>query len=1269
MVLVFAIARLGNAQGPIPGTWLYDQNENKVDDRIESLAESNPDALIGMIVDFRYQPTLEDSLRLTEFGRVNHVMQYIPSISLRDIQPNRAFTLAEDMNVVMIELDEIGYITTDVSVRAIRARPSEEYSPNTAWEEGFGGQGINIAILDTGVDDGHPSLDDMDDNPTTTDPKFVAGYDATANPRVGMNPDDDNNSFWNGFNCVQGSIFHGTHVAGIALGTGGGTDSIGVAPEAKLIDVKVVDSCGSYTSSDLIAGIEWCIKNRSTAWRGQPADHYGIDVLNLSLGSRAASDGQDAASRAVNKAVEKGLIVVVAVGNDNQTNHIPSPAAADGAIAVGSVNDQGTVGRRDDIISSHPSWGSNRGPRDSDNDADQMDELKPDVTAYGSFITSAEGIDPNQNGTDYHKLSGTSMATPHVSGVCAFILSARPNFLPHDVKNLLRSTAEDRNGASFPALDQQYDVDFGWGIVDAHAAVTTPAAPPDLWISREPRWWLSKDIWLATDPPDVGQANTINARINNTSVTPASGVTVDFRAGIFGTGQGLSNWLWQTSTTINVPGTGSIIASVPWTPAAALLVKGPGHPCIQVEIVHTPDPNISNNIAQKNIKIQGGIGSSTFTFRAWNPVDEPKRVFFGLDRFDLPEGWHALFGPDGLFDLDYGDSVDLFAEVFPSRGSVPGDRGTVRVSEFFRGTIEPVGGVAFSLVMEATSAKLALPDTFAAYMDTIFVPVIVSTDSAIGLAQFVVDYDTTVARFIGAQRGRNTPDFSIISQPDLPFPPSTFPETNKNVLVQLSGGGLNFFTGHNQQVAQLSFTMVDSVVERNSPLIFDRNPERTFLTTARLHDIGGDELAMFDGALRGHPAQWPVYVSVKYDLIDPPRPVPEVEVTLDHSNGGTWRGVTGEDGRCEIPAVPRGEVNISFSKTEDKRNAITGADALLTLRHLAFLEQLNEPHMKAADVTLDTIVTGADAMAILRYLAFFSAGIAHAGYWEFIAGTPVPIPIPIPPPEEAPVEFSAYLLGDVTLNWGEGLTASGESTASYFLKEAATSEVSLHLGEVEGTAGKQVLLPVALQTNGIAANTLILTAEYDPACLEYRSALKTKISEHFMMVENSTETGKVHIAMAGVPGINKNGNILQMAFRVIGKTTEENTELKFSRAFINDLKVMNRTSGQVSFSRSGTEVPRTFQLAQNYPNPFNAETIIRYGIPDTKGGPVHVSLNIFNINGQRVRGLVDEEKAPGYHSVKWDGRDNNHRPVASGLYFYQMQADEFKSIKKVAVLK
>ena len=1252
LILCIAWSLASLAQGPTPGVWLYDQNENKIDDRIETIASSFPDSLIDMIVDLRHKPEELDIDYFRSFGEISYVMQYLPSLSLHNVGAEMAFTIAQDMDVVMVEWDETVAASIATSVRAIKARSSSVYA-NSAWSAGFKGKGINIAILDTGVDDGHPSLDDMDDNPSTNDPKFVAGFDATASPRIETNPDDDNTHYWNNYTCVKADIFHGTHVASIALGTGGGTDSIGVAPEAKLIDVKVLNSCARGKSSNIIAGIEWCIKNRNTAWTAQTPDYYGIDVLNLSLGG-SASDGQDALSRAVNKAVKMGLVVVCAVGNDGLANHICTPAAADGAIAVGSVNDMGTINRNDDVMSSF----SNRGPRHSDGDSDQMDELKPDVTAYGSFIRSASGVDPGQNGSGFHELSGTSMAAPHVAGVCALILQAHPQFLPHDVKNVLHTTAEDKNGVYNSSLSSKYDVDYGWGIVDAYQAVTTTNIPPDLWISRMPRWWASEDIWL-DNPPFVGQANRIYARIHNTSGTPANGVTVTFKVGIFGMGQ--PYWLWQQTTTTSVSGIGTTTASVAWTPTPNMLQKGPGHVCIQVEIVYAQDPNTQNNMAQKNLKVMHSAGAGAFDFRLWNPYDMHKKIFVGLESFELPEGWAAHFEPDNLFEFNYADSADMIAEIFPSRGAVPGDSGLIQLAEFCKGSISPLGGISCLLIAGSSPAKITLPDTFAAYQDTIFIPLMVTTDSSIGLAQFVIDYDSSVARFISARSGEDVPEFSILVQSELGFPPEN-PELNKNVLVQLNGGGTNFFSGQNREIVQLEFVIIDSTQDNFTPIVFEREANKTFLTTENLFDIVGNDLSIFDGFLRVRQAKWPLTIRDILDLIDPPRPVEGAVVEVSFADE-FLRDTTNADGIVDFPEVPDGDILINISKTGDIRGAISGADALLTLRYLAFMEQLDEGQRIAADVNVDSAITGADALAILRYLAFFSTGLAQTGGWHFVGATPQPIPLPYPLHEPTELTFHAYLLGDVNLDWG------AEKFHNQSLPKSATKfDIELHQKFGGDQANDEVVVPLFINPCGQDVNTAILTVKYDPACLEFQSASTTSLSEKFMMVANGEEKGVIHIAMAGVSGIKTKGDMLEIIFKVRTSSPFKKTKLVVTQLTINDIRINSNPDLNINLENLG-KAPDSFVLTQNYPNPFNSKTIIRYGIPNDVSNPIRVKLRIYNIRGQLVATLVDRMQSAGYYKIQWDGTDDNQQILPSGIYWYCLEAGDIRAIRKIAILK
>jgi subtilisin family serine protease len=446
--------------------WKRDANRNKIEDIIEDIS---PNERFGIFINYDRMPTEMDVNRLSKFDfDVKYVYKYIEVICARNVVFEDVDEISCLPHVIMVKLEPKIYQTLDVSTKAAKAQESDKYSPTTAWELGFNGAGVNIAILDSGVDDGgwapgqkHEFLDDLDDDPVTNDAsdrKRVAGVDFTQEESIfvsrdgSYDPDDTNG--------------HGTHCAGIAMGTGGESDFfMGVAPQARLVDVKVIENWGSGNTGDTMAGIEWCIDKKS---------NFNIKILSLSLGGTQSSDGTDEESRLVNTAVEAGLVVVVSIGNDgdppplgdgvaDNSNVIPRPAAADGAITVGSVYDRETIDRSDDSISDF----SFSGPRLDDGDDDPYDELKPDIVGYGEDITSAQAN--TASGTITY--SGTSMSCPQVAGVVALMLQANPSLTPPQVKEILHQSAEQRGTPSFPSLDTKYNTKYGYGIVDAYRAV------------------------------------------------------------------------------------------------------------------------------------------------------------------------------------------------------------------------------------------------------------------------------------------------------------------------------------------------------------------------------------------------------------------------------------------------------------------------------------------------------------------------------------------------------------------------------------------------------------------------------------------------------------------------------------------------------------------------------------------------------------------------------------------------------------------------------
>ncbi|WP_258171196.1 S8 family peptidase [Paenibacillus sp. R14(2021)] len=213
-----------------------------------------------------------------------------------------------------------------------------------------------------------------------------------------------------GVNTMGGSSYlddngHGTHVAGIAAALGKNGMQPGVAPRAKLYAIKALDANGSGYVSDLIKGIEWCIKKK-------------IPIINMSLG--LSGENSNALKEAVERARKSGIVVIASAGNSgpNNSGGIDQPARFSDAIAVASSTRSGKT-------ADYSSRGSGI-----------------DVTAPGSYIRST------WPGGGYMVLSGTSMSCPHVAAGAALLKSLNPGLSPSGVAKLLRSSAKKLSGDS-----------------------------------------------------------------------------------------------------------------------------------------------------------------------------------------------------------------------------------------------------------------------------------------------------------------------------------------------------------------------------------------------------------------------------------------------------------------------------------------------------------------------------------------------------------------------------------------------------------------------------------------------------------------------------------------------------------------------------------------------------------------------------------------------------------------------------------------------------
>lgn len=280
-----------------------------------------------------------------------------------------------------------------------------------ARKHGIYGKNVCVAIIDTGISL-HPDF-------IYRKNRITAFYDIL---KGRMEPYDDSG--------------HGTHVAGILAGTGAASAGkyMGVAPECSLVSVKVLDRKGNGNIADVLAGFSWIMRNK---------ERYNIRVLNISVGTAIDKEYNEDSDlvRGVNELWDAGIVVVAAAGNNGpQPQSIGSPGNSRKVITVGASDDNVLVELDGSRIRDY----SSRGPT-------RNCIKKPDIVVPGSNIVSCS----YRGG--YTVKSGTSMATPVVSGAVALLLSRYPEMTPREVKLRLKTRAVDMG---MPHGKQ------GWGLLD-----------------------------------------------------------------------------------------------------------------------------------------------------------------------------------------------------------------------------------------------------------------------------------------------------------------------------------------------------------------------------------------------------------------------------------------------------------------------------------------------------------------------------------------------------------------------------------------------------------------------------------------------------------------------------------------------------------------------------------------------------------------------------------------------------------------------------------
>jgi len=344
--------------------------------RLRSMRTTQP---VRIVVE--YDPSAVGTTVAARRWRARHVTRVLPFMTM-ELPAAHVQVLAEEPYVKHVWEDLPVHTFLDVSVPKIHAPQ--------VWKLGWTGDGIRVAVVDTGIDFQHPDVQN----------RVVAHTD------------------FSGKGNARDGNGHGTHVASIIAGSGAASQGKykGVAPGAELYIAKVLDDRGRGFTSNVIAGLDWAAEQQ-------------VHVVNLSLGADVSCDGSDALSTACDALVDMGIVVCVAAGNAGPgRGTVGSPGCAHKVITVGATTDNDQV-----------ALFSSRGPT-----ADGR--TKPDICFPGEGIIAARASGTHMGtivNEYYTSASGTSMATPHCTGVVALLLEAEPHLTPAQIKQRLMDTAMD----------------------------------------------------------------------------------------------------------------------------------------------------------------------------------------------------------------------------------------------------------------------------------------------------------------------------------------------------------------------------------------------------------------------------------------------------------------------------------------------------------------------------------------------------------------------------------------------------------------------------------------------------------------------------------------------------------------------------------------------------------------------------------------------------------------------------------------------------------
>jgi subtilisin family serine protease len=1232
--------------------------------------------------------------------------EYYTAINGMALECNRGMmtyirSLPEVKNV---QLDELVKADLTQSVHQIRADIVQD-------SLGYKGDSVLVGEIDTGIDYKNPALG----GGFGPGYRVIGGHDFVNNDN---DPMDDNG--------------HGTHVAGI-IGADGGKDLTGVAPKVKFLAVKVIDQNGMGYMSDVVAGIEYCMDPDNN-----PATNDGVDVINMSLGALPMGNFSLAGDEAVDNATQAGILSVVAAGNDGVPSYyyaftgpyrtIGSPGTAASALTVGACDSTYSIA---DF--------SSRGP-DRTNFA-----IKPEVAAPGVSILST--VLNNRTAS----WSGTSMATPHVTGVAALLKQQHRDWPPEQLKSAIINSAKSLDNAYLPYEE-------GNGCVDALSAAT-------LGVSVQPGVInfgiadISEDVWKDTVEFTVKNLRDISQNIN---LAIQSGLPAGAELNLSQTSFNLASLQEiQITATLAMPKSVPIVYEYPYGYTGNIICRSDS------DRVRVPFAVIKSNILtiesdltvwnlwlydQSNFidvtseapgvdnKYSLPVDNSTYNLLAGLLTTTSKNFFYYISRkINTAESNHIMLNHNEAVYSAFND-LDLVRDIHDNPVDninnsplefiivVPNyftsyENFTPQNGQWFFGPMDSSVTVIQSLLSVRGNEALLLKKMSSgikAQSDLSFL----SGPQNLGELNFKLNYTNSSATrpFIEMDGAINSDKFSdavgLNSGYILPDYQEIHFVTNRDSIFNpinysAMSAGFGTFGGLNQIPPPAPISELctpDFIVDgKGNFVFFERKPFRPdpsdYVNIQTLQS--GDTMTVEKDAYYKN-VQVP-----KFQLLYQYACGTDLSLSQFNLNSYDDGGVMCPDGvHSQVDDNSSGSQFTPQMFAKNTLLPVVGVDD--EFKSVVYDDYKLNDNTDRYNLTAETFqyfLSGQRGLARIDYEFNVKPTVSQYYFlptldlFQILAdgkitqwlrpGQDGKVRLVIFDPKQNVDSVGISLLkNDATeLNLATTHPSAKEYLAS--IPQDIPGGFLDVIAKVHNTEGNTFTLTVSpafyfganmdsvqydsrvrLKTYSLDNINSVQfnrgdTLEYTLTFVNYGNFNARDVSIHFPQTEYFTPVGDSTITLDSIwTSRQKNYGEIPLTLVFLGKKLASDNRSYYTpsiswnsngRPFSRKYPILvDFSSTPTNVTEFGNAVPKDYSLSQNYPNPFNPATQIKYFIPRTG----YVSLKVYDLLGQEVATLHAGVQQAGSYVVTFDGTR-----LASGVYFYRLQADNFVETKKLVLLK